>query len=327
MTWAATGRSVATDTVVLAAGSVPAVPDVSVVIPARDAAATLPRTLAALEAQTLDRPRFEVLVVDDGSSDATAALAGASPVVDRVVHVRGAAGAAGPGAARNAGVAEARSPLVAFTDADCFPEPGWLAAGLAALEAADLVQGRVVPERPPGPYDRTVNVPGLHGLFETANLLVRRELLDALGGFTPGPRPFGGKELGEDTSFGWRARRAGARVAFAPGAVVAHAVTPRGRLAYAAERTRLVAFPALVREIPELRDELCWHRRFLSRRSAMFDLAAAGVLAAARARSLTPLLLAVPYAAHRPAPAQVAADAVGAVALAAGSVRARSALL
>jgi glycosyltransferase involved in cell wall biosynthesis len=301
-----------------------AVPDVSVVIPARDASATLPRALAALAAQTLARERFDVVVVDDGSRDGTLAVAEASPVVDRVVRL---ARSAGPGAARNAGVRAAGAQLLAFTDADCFADPGWLAAGLAALETADLVQGRVVPERPSGPYDRTVHVPGLFGLFETANLLVRRSLFERLGGFERGWSPFGGKELGEDTWLGWRARRSGARIAFAPDALVAHAVVPRGRIGFAAERRRLVAFPALVGRIPELRTALCWNRVFLSRRSAAFDAAAIGLLLAAATARKRPLALAVPYLAERPTPTTLAADAIGAGALLAGSVRARALLL
>jgi glycosyltransferase involved in cell wall biosynthesis len=305
------------------------VPDVSVVIPARDAAATLPRTLEALARQTLPRERFEVIVADDGSADATAAIAGASPVVDRVVGVDGPPGA-GPGAARNAGARAVRAPVLAFTDADCLPTPGWLAQALAAAGSNDLVQGRVEPERPPGPFDRTVYATALHGLFETANLLVRRELFDRLGGFEAGWTPGGGKELGEDTSFGWRARRAGARVAFADDALVHHAVFPRSAGAYAAERRRLVAFPALVRQIPELRSTLCWRRVFLTRRGAAFDAATLGIALAAAARDPRALVLALPYAAELRrdrTPAKVAADAVGAAALLAGSVRARTLLL
>jgi glycosyltransferase involved in cell wall biosynthesis len=305
------------------------VPDVSVVIPARDAAVTLPRTLQALERQTLPRERFEVIVADDGSADPTAAIAGASPVVDRVVAVEGPAGA-GPGAARNAGARAARAPVLAFTDADCSPAPRWLANALAAVGANDLVQGRVEPERPPGAYDRTVYATAFHGLFETANLVVRRDLFDQLGGFEAGWTPGGGKELGEDTWFGWRARRAGARVAFAADAVVRHAVFERSARSYAAERRRLVAFPALVRQIPELRSTLCWRRAFLTRRGAAFDAAALGIVLAAAARDPRALVLAVPYAAELRrdrTPAKVAADAVGAAALLAGSVRARTLLL
>ena len=318
-----------------------AVPDVSVVIPARDAASTLPRTLAALAAQT--HRDFEVIVVDADSSDGSAASAEDSGVVTSVVRLREGVGrvsgdrsvpsatvateGAGPGAARNAGARVATASVLAFTDADCFPRPDWLEHGVRAVDHAQLVQGRVVPAQPPGPYDRTVHVPAFFGLFETANLLITRELFDQLGGFAPGWRPAGGKELGEDTWLGWRAKRLGATVAFAGDAVVEHAVTRRGAAAYIAERRRLTAFPAMVDRIPELRSALCWRRPFLTRRSAAFDAAAAGLIAAAVTRKATPLALALPYLALRPRPAQAAADAVGAAALVAGSVRTQTLLL
>lgn len=324
-------------------------PDVSVVIPARDAAATLPRTLDALAAQS--HTDFEVIVVDDRSTDGTAELADAEDVVSTVVRLgEGVGGVAkvadrangggppstsgtvatersGPGAARNAGARVATAHMLAFTDADCFPRPDWLERGLAALAGAELVQGRVTPERAPGPYDRTVWAESDDGLFQTANLLITRVLFDRLGGFERGWTPGGGKELGEDAWLGWRARRLGATVAFAPDAVVEHAVIPRGAAAYVAERRRLAAFPAMVDRIPELRSTLCWRRPFLTARGAAFDAAALGVLTAAVTRRPAALALALPYLRHRPRPAEAAADAVGAAALLAGSVKARRLLL
>src|SRR3954468_15597565 len=106
---------------------------VSVIVPARDAEATLPATLEGLSEQVIDED-FEVVVVDDGSRDGTAELAERSPVVDRVVRAGGGA----PAEARNLGVAAAAGEALAFTDADCRPTPGWLAAGRRALEDADL---------------------------------------------------------------------------------------------------------------------------------------------------------------------------------------------
>lgn len=313
------------------AASVRAVPEpvVSVVVPARDAAATLPALLAALSAQA--QTGFEVLLVDDGSTDATAAIARAHPGV-RLLQGEGR----GPGAARNLGLEHAKAPVVAFTDADCVPAPGWLASGLAALERADLVQGRVEPAGPCGPWDRTVTVPRLSTLFETANLFARTDAVLAAGGFEPWLRPRGGKELGEDVWLGWRLQRAGARVAFAPDALVRHAVFPRSPAAFVRERARLRFFPAMVRRIPELRGALLWRGLFLNRRQATFDLALVGLVAARRRHLL--LLLAAPYArelwrsargagkrgAPRVAAVHLAADAVGTAALLFGSVRERT---
>src|SRR4051812_17355391 len=112
--------------------------DASVVITAWNAAATLPRTLAALAAQELDPGSYEVIVVDNGSDDGSGAIARAAPGSVRVVErAHGLAGEA-----RNEGAAAASGQVLAFTDADCYPSASWLASGLRALEAgADLVQG------------------------------------------------------------------------------------------------------------------------------------------------------------------------------------------
>lgn len=312
-------------------------PLVSVVIPALDAEATIGRALAALAAQDLDG-EFEVIVVDDGSTDATATIAARAAGPVRVLF----SPRLGPGPARNRGAADAGAPVLAFLDADCTPQPGWLRAGLAAIENADLVQGRVDadPDAPPGPFDHMVWVLGPSALYESANLFVRRDLFQHLGGFEDWLRARIGKPLGEDVWFGWRARRAGARTGFCAGAVVFHAAISRGPREFVAERLRLVYFPAMARQVPELRDEFFFARVFLTRRSARFDLAVAAFAAALATRSPKLLAVAVPYAAgvgriaaghRRNAPlvaaAEVAADAVGLGALLAGSARWRRLVL
>lgn len=313
---------------------------ISVITPARNASATLPALLDALLA--LERPagaELEFILVDDGSCDDTARIARGHPAGVRVLD----GAARGPAAARNAAAAVARGEVLAFTDADCAPTPGWLVAGLAALDAgADVVQGAVVP--PPGahvgPFDRTVRVGQMTALYETANLLMRRDLFDRLGGFESWLGTSTGKELGEDVWLGWRAVRAGADVRFDERAVVHHAVFPGTPWSFAAERARRRFFPPLVARIPELRSAFCYGRWFLSRRTAEYDLAVVGVLTAAGTRRPWPLMLVVPYGRRvarracvwgRRAPlvaaADVVADTIGCGALLAGSVTARTPLL
>jgi len=313
----------------------------SVVIPAKDAAGTLRRTLECLGAQQ-GAPEFDVIVVDDGSTDETAEIVRAAGV--RLVQTEGV----GSGQARNIGVREATGDVIAFTDADCYPTPGWLAAALPRLESADLVAGAVAPDPTAqlGPFDRTVWVERETGLYETANLLIRRELFERVGGFevwlssNGRRRGWTNPELAEDVWLGWRARRSGAQTAFAPDALVHHAVHPRGASGYVSERQRAQHFNALAARIPELREQFFYRRVFLSRRTAMFDAAAVGVAAAAFTGSPLPLLAAAPYARHlanraRPfrkrgplvAAVDVAADAVSVGSLIYGSVRSRSLLL
>jgi glycosyltransferase involved in cell wall biosynthesis len=305
-------------------------PDVSVVIPARDAESLLGLTLDALARQELDDDvEVEVIVVDDASRDGTAALAAARGArVVRQEHSQGA------GPARNAGAAASTAPVLAFTDADCEPVPGWLRATVAALATADIAIGPVEPVSAPGPLDRTLRIAAETGLFETANLVVRREVFERVGGFprgfeTPGETPFG-----EDVMFGWKAVRSGARVAFCPHALVHHAVRPRGAREFLAERRRLGLFPRLTREVPELRRHFLYARWFLNRRTARFDLAAAGLACALLLRRRMPLLALAPYArlvwhdrrtsGRRAAAVRVLADGASAAALARGSATSRS---
>jgi cellulose synthase/poly-beta-1,6-N-acetylglucosamine synthase-like glycosyltransferase len=306
------------------------VPTVSVVVPVLNAAPTISATLAALGDQRFDG-EYEVIVVDCGSTDGTLALLNGAAVT--VLHHP----ERDPAGARNRGAEHAHSELLAFTDADCAPEAGWLAAGVAALHGADLVQGRVLPARAPGPLERTVSVGAEHGLYETANLLVRRQAFDRAGGFgpVPGLALAPGRHFGEDTWFAWRARRAGARTAFAPDAVVRHAVFPRSPGAFVAERQRAAYFPALVAAVPELRTAFLHRRLFLSPASLRFDLALLGATASRRRRA--GWLLALPWAADTArrarrdgagaACATAAADALTAAALVAGSVRYRTPVL
>jgi hypothetical protein len=196
------------------------------------------------------------------------------------------------------------------------------------------------PQAELGPFDRTIWVESERGFYETANLLVRRELFERIGGFEDWIDTGGEKLLAEDVWFGWRARRAGARTAFAADAVVHHAVFPRGAAGFVGERLRLRYFPAIARRVPEFREVTLYRRVFLSPRTAAFDAALAGVIAAATRRSPLPLAAALPYARiavqatrryRRRAPliaaVQAVADAVSLGALVAGSVRARSPVL
>jgi len=203
-------------------------PVVTVVVPVHNGADGLPACLSGLAAQ-VGAPAFEVIVVDNDSDDDTPAVAQRHPVGARVVSEK----RRGSYAARNAGIAASTGSLLAFTDADCIPEPGWLAAASAAIEkGADLAAGAVVMQHSTQPgtverYDRAVylrqeDLVTNHGWAVTANLVVRRSVVDAVGPFDA-TLPSGG-----DKEFCQRAVAAGHRLVYVPDAVVGH--RPRTQL-------------------------------------------------------------------------------------------------
>jgi len=204
-------------------------PTVSVIVPVRNDAAGLTNLLPALLAQTYPRRRIEILVVDNGSRDESFAVAeryaAAHPgMVRALVEDR----VASSYAARNAGLRAATGQILAFTDADCTPDPGWIAAGVRALDEtpADLAGGRVIFTLPPRPsaaalHDAITNLRTGHtiatqGSAATANLFVRRQVVEALGPFPAHLRS------GGDAIWTHRAARAGHRLTYAPDALVSH---------------------------------------------------------------------------------------------------------
>ena len=116
--------------------------EISIVIITYNGAKRLPETLAALTRQSVPRERFTVIVIDDGSTDDSAAVAeaaGASVIsLERNV---------GPGGARNAGLAAVETPIVAFIDDDCVAKRDWLEQIMTPFEASpiDGVAGRIRP--------------------------------------------------------------------------------------------------------------------------------------------------------------------------------------
>jgi hypothetical protein len=201
---------------------VTAQPDVTVIVPVRNGAASISGLLDALAAQ--QDASFEVVVADNGSTDATAEAARAHAIGARVVEEP----RPGSYAARNAGLRVARARVLAFTDVDCTPEPRWLVSGLATLDATgvDIVGGAIRMRATSNPtiwehYDRAVYLRQedivSHGRWGvTANLFVRRAVFDAVGAFDATLVSGGDRELCH------RADRAGFRIAYAPDALVWH---------------------------------------------------------------------------------------------------------
>ncbi|MFH0865128.1 MAG: glycosyltransferase [Bacteroidota bacterium] len=105
---------------------------VSVVIPAYNAARTIPVTLEACLNQSYPKENYEVIVVDDGSADTTAGLIKGFPVKYLFQENRG------PATARNHGWKSAEGEIVVFTDSDCVPEKDWLLKTMKMFEEAEI---------------------------------------------------------------------------------------------------------------------------------------------------------------------------------------------
>lgn len=262
-------------------------PDISVVIATRDRASRLSAALASLRAQSLPRERFEVIVVDDRSTDDTqAVLAGEDELELRAL--RGAGG--GPGGVRNVGWPEARGALVAFTDDDCEADPEWLAGLLDAWKADPqrFLQGSTTPiEREAGeqgPLTYTYDIRALDVNFPCCNMAYPKALLARLGGFDAEALP----RTGEDCDLAWRAIEAGAEPRFVPEARVRHAVVHMEPLGFLRRAWSWgYAMPAFARH-PQLRRRRLMKRVFFNW-SHWYLLRLVLALALPRRRALWPL--------------------------------------
>jgi glycosyltransferase involved in cell wall biosynthesis len=272
----------------------------SVNIAVKDRRELLAKCLDGLDAQTYRD--FEVVVVDNGSTDGTVDEVRARPsrYATTVITELGSLGAV-----RNAGVAVSRGEFVAFVDSDCVPAPDWLANGVAAFDdEVATVQGTTLPDPSTerGRWFVTQEITAFTNRYEACNLFYRRAALVDAGGFDEAIGFFG-----EDSAAGWAVRRLGFGERFAPDAVVHHSVTHPGMRWHLRRGLRYANWNALVRRFPEMRSEF-WHRYFLRAASAQTLLALGGTVAALSALvSGRPLIAAVdlvmvaPFAwRHRP---------------------------
>ncbi len=248
--------------------------DVSVVLATHNRPERLTRQLVALRAQTYDADRYEIVVVDDGSTPETMAVLkreqranGRRPEL-RIIH-REQSG--GPAVARNAGWQAARAPVIAFTDDDCQAPPGWLEGGMAMAHRnpGSLVCGPIlpIPEELPGfsPFHYTMHVTRCGPGFETANVFYPREVLERVGGFDE--QGFPDLTTGEDVDLAWRAIESGAHPVWAPDATTHHAVTFLGPSGMLRRAWRWHGGMLAFKRHPQLRRELhfgvFWSERHL----------------------------------------------------------------
>ena len=198
-------------------------PQVSVLVCAYNAAATLDECLVSLAA--LDYPDYEVIVVNDGSTDDSGAIARRYPYVTVIDTAN-----CGLSAARNTALEHATGSIVAYTDADARVDPEWLTYLIQPFLRSDVVGAggpNVVPADDPWLAQCVARSPGgpTHVLLDHqiaehvpgCNMAYRREALEAIGGFDSTYRT-----AGDDVDVCWRLQARSQRIGFAPCALVWH---------------------------------------------------------------------------------------------------------
>lgn len=208
----------------------------SIIIPAYNAQKTLAECLAACLGQ--DYPDFEVIVVDDGSTDSTSDVAQQFETVQYHRQING-----GPSSARNTGARLATGEILVYTDADCVPQPDWLtqlAAGFG--EGIVAVGGTYAIANPSAPLARIIQaeIALRHRKFKgdvdflgSFNVAYRRAAFEAVGGFDESYR----QASGEDNDLAYRLHDQSGRMVFNPKAVVSH-YHPERLVAYLRTQSR-----------------------------------------------------------------------------------------
>lgn len=202
-------------------------PFFSVIVPTHNRLALLQQTLSCLAQQNYPREKYEVVVIDNGSTDGTAVYLQARAQQGQVHYI--CQPALGPAVARNVGAKAARGDILAFTDDDCLPDPQWLAA-LAAAYGSDpnvaAVGGRVENVHT-GEWlhdyyliqdERQLHPTVPRRYLDTANASFRQAAFRQVGGFQERFH----FPAAEDVEMGYRLTAAGYTLHFAPQALVWH---------------------------------------------------------------------------------------------------------
>jgi GT2 family glycosyltransferase len=198
-------------------------PRVSVVVCSYNGGATLEQCVQSL--LDLDYPDYEIIVVDDGSTDQTPEILARYDGQIRVIRQPNQ----GLSAARNVGLREATGEIVAYTDSDCFADPDWLTHLVYQLQrsgAAAVGGPNLTPEdgwlaacvaASPGQPTHVLESDQVAEHVPGCNMAFRREALLAINGFDPLYR-----KAGDDVDVCWRLQQSGRWITFAPGGFVWH---------------------------------------------------------------------------------------------------------
>ncbi len=257
---------------------------VSIVVPTRNRSALLRELIDSLWRQTLPPSKFEIIVVDNLSTDDTPQVVEklkqesvCQLLYHRMIENRG------PVHSRNHGAGLAHAEILAFIDSDCRAHPEWLERGLSGFDQdVAFVSGTIFDKpgqevkffsrRNEGPLTENVTYPA-------CNIFYRKNIFNAMGGFDEAAafpdfrqRPV---EFA-DTDLAWRIKEAGYKNCFRADATVYHEVETQTPINWLLEPLRLFFVPAVIRRHPGLRKHVLRWRIFFYTWAELFYLAAIG---------------------------------------------------
>lgn len=198
-------------------------PFVSVIIPLFNDEHHVGKAISALLKQTYPKNNYEIIVVDNGSSDNSKLIVSSFPIILLEEKIRRSSYAA-----RNKGISFAKGDVIAFTDSDCQPCAEWIQEGVKAIEntGADMAAGIInfdfsITKKPAEYYDAVMNIQNeecveFRKAGNTANLFVKRKVFENIGIF---PEEI---QSGGDIYFTTRATSSGFSIVYASGAIVWH---------------------------------------------------------------------------------------------------------
>ncbi len=192
---------------------------VSVVVPTYNQKDFLAGCIRALKDQDFPGEDYEIIVVDDGSTDGTQQLSEELQSTGNLKYFRQEN--KGPGAARNLGISKSNGSIIAFTDTDCIPDKTWIRSALPYFNDSGVagVEGKTIIKNP------DENTPFSHQAqnskgnnFMTCNIFYRRETLEETGGFDERFK----LAIREDSDLAFAVIETDKKIVFAPDSVVAH---------------------------------------------------------------------------------------------------------
>jgi glycosyltransferase involved in cell wall biosynthesis len=270
--------------------------EVSVVVPTFNRRKLLMELLESLAKQTMPWEQFEILVMDNGSTDGTAeevtAFLRAHPGLQLEFHVMPVN--RGPVVSRNRGARQAKGEFLFFTDSDVVVPEDWLEHGLAPFHSSTdlaMLSGPTV-DKPNQPHRffsvGTTNSYDENPIYPTSNVIYRKSVFEELGGFdeVSGFGDCAGVPLEcSDVDFAWKVIGKGYRKEFLPDLVVFHEVRQEPLVRWFATQLRVLYIPLIVRRHPAIRPSILWFGPFAAPENLYFYIAIASLAAAMVTRS------------------------------------------